>query len=169
MAFEKRLAALFRLDDAGWERHANPWSGWSRFAILILLATAIWSRVWIGWWSLVAVLGIVIWTWLNPRMFAPPKSTDNWMSKAVLGERIWIDRDKAAVPRHYVVASNILSAVGLAGLISMAWGLVVLDIWPTVLGLSLVYLSKMWFLDRMVFLFDEMKDTNPTYGSWLRK
>ncbi len=168
MSFDKQLASLFGLDDAGWQRHANPWSGWSRVTIPILFAAAVWSRVWLGWWAVLPVAALIVWTWVNPRAFPPPKSTNNWMSKGVLGERIWLERDKVAIPRHYIVLANNLSVVGAAGLAAMAWGLIALSIWPTVFGLALIYLSKLWFIDRMVFLFDEMKDTNPIYQSWLR-
>jgi hypothetical protein len=30
----------------------------------------------------------------------------------------------------------------------------------------IVVLGKSWFLDRMVWLFDEMKDVNPDYRCW---
>jgi hypothetical protein len=30
-----------------------------------------------------------------------------------------------------------------------------------------VYLGKSWFLDRMVRLYDEMKDAYPQYKKWL--
>ena len=30
MGCEARLAKAFGLNEAGWDRHANPWSGWSR-------------------------------------------------------------------------------------------------------------------------------------------
>ena len=32
---------------------------------------------------------------------------------------------------------------------------------------QLIYLGKMWFLDRMVWLYEDMKDTTPEYRSWL--
>jgi hypothetical protein len=74
VTFERRLAALFALDDEGWARHANPWSGWTRFAtVLPLLILGFWSRVWLGWWSLLLIGAALLWTWLNPRMFPPPR------------------------------------------------------------------------------------------------
>ncbi|WP_275670274.1 MULTISPECIES: DUF6653 family protein [Okeania] len=42
-----------------------------------------------------------------------------------------------------------------------------MNIWPILLGVVLVLLSKMWFLDRMVWLYEEMKDANSEYQSWL--
>lgn len=36
------------MNDTVWQRHANPWSGWTRVATMPLFAIAAWSRVWIG-------------------------------------------------------------------------------------------------------------------------
>src|SRR4029453_10046537 len=52
---ERRVASLFGLKGDSWMRHANPWSVWTRFAVLPLLILAIWSRDWIGWGVLGAV------------------------------------------------------------------------------------------------------------------
>jgi len=41
-------------------------------------------------------------------------------------------------------------------------------VWATVAGTVVMMIAKLWFLDRMVWLFDEMKDTNDEYRSWLR-
>ncbi len=87
MSIESRAAKLFQMSDDVWERHANPWSVWTRYPCLPLLAIAIWSRVWIGWVSLLPIALICVWIWINPRVFGKPKSTRNWASKAVLGER----------------------------------------------------------------------------------
>src|SRR5690606_2418557 len=89
---EGLIASLFRMDETTWARHANPWSVWTRVAILPLMALAVWSRVWIGWWALLPVALLVVWTWLNPRAFPPPRSFDSWAAKGVLGERLWIAR-----------------------------------------------------------------------------
>ena len=38
-------------------------------------------------------------------------------------------------------------------------------------GISLnqyiVYMGKLWFIDRMVWLYEDMKDDNSLYRSWL--
>jgi hypothetical protein len=41
---ERRVASLFGLKGDRWMRHANPWSVWTRFAVLPLLILAVWSR-----------------------------------------------------------------------------------------------------------------------------
>src|SRR5688572_32920368 len=89
---EGRVARLFGLKGESWMRHANPASVWSRFSCLSLIALAIWSRDWIGWWSLVPIALSIAWLMLNPLAFGKPKSTRNWASKGVFGERIWTER-----------------------------------------------------------------------------
>ena len=76
MTFERKLAGAFRMDDAAWARHANPWSGWSRLTTLPLLILSLWSRQWLGWWALVPTALSLAWLWLNPHLF-PPRSTRN--------------------------------------------------------------------------------------------
>ena len=81
MTLRRAAAAAFRLDAEGWARHANPWSGWTRFATLPLLALACWSRAWIGWWAALPLALLLAWLWLNPRAFPPPRRWDAWMSR----------------------------------------------------------------------------------------
>jgi hypothetical protein len=91
---EARIAAAFGLRGENWMRHANPVSVWTRFAVLPLLAVSIWSRVWIGWWALVPFVFSLVFMVVNPLLFPRPRSTKNWASKGVLGERIWANRDE---------------------------------------------------------------------------
>ncbi len=62
---DARLARLFGLRGDTWLRHANPVSVWTRFAVLPLLALSIWSRDWIGWWSLVPVVLTLVFMVVN--------------------------------------------------------------------------------------------------------
>jgi len=98
MTFEKAIANLFKMSDDVWARHANPWSVWTRYSTMPLLAISIWSRSWIGWWSLILVAASLIWVYVNPRIFNKPSTTDSWTSKSVLGERVWLNRKNIPVP-----------------------------------------------------------------------
>ncbi len=71
MPVDRWIARLFRLDDAGWARHANPWSAWTRVASGPLLILALWSHVWLGWSALAPVALMLLWIWINPRAFSP--------------------------------------------------------------------------------------------------
>ena len=145
MIIERRIAALFRLDDETWRRHANPWSVVLRNAALPVLILAFWSRLWLGWWALVPVTVALLWTWLNPRIFPPPRFFDHWNSKGVLGERVWLNRDAVSVPAHHRRAPNILPSVSGIGLLFVAWGMLTFAAWPTLVGAALVYVGKLWF------------------------
>ena len=166
---EAKIAKWFDMSDETWQRHTNPWSVWTRITVLPILIITVWSRTWIGWWSLIPVLIAIAWAWFNPRIFAKPRSTDNWASKAVLGERVWLNRKETPVPTHHKIMPNILSGVSGIGLPFVIWGVWQLEIWPTLLGCVFVYAGKLWFLDRMVWIYENMKDVNQEYARWLYK
>jgi len=62
---------------------------------------------------------------------------------------------------------NILSIVAAVGTAFCIYGVVRLHVWPTIFGIALAYMGKSWFLDRMVWLFEDMKEIHPEYGKWL--
>ena len=162
----RRLEDLFQMSDTVWARHANPLSAWTRFPILPLLALSIWARVWIGWWCLVPIIALLIWTWVNPRAFPPPASTTSWASRAVMGERVWLNRTVVAIPRHHAIWAQILAWAPATGLPPLVWGLWALDLPWLLLGLVLSIGPKMWFLDRMAWLYDDMAAHHPEYAAW---
>lgn len=145
------LERLMTMRDADWRRHANPWSGWTRVSALPLLALAIWSRVWIGWWALGAALLVLVWIWVNPRAFPEPRSLDAWMTRGVLGERVFLEHRDEVAPGH-VRAAAVLSWLSLPGTVVMIWGLAALWWEGAVFGTILAMLPKLWFIDRMVWL-----------------
>lgn len=157
MTFEKKIAKTFNLTGDNWLKHANPWSIWTRFATLPILILAIWSRVWLSWYSLIPISILVIWLLINPTLFKKPKSLDNWGSKSVLGEKIWSERKKKSVPKHHYTPVLILTILQTIGGIILFIGLWKLEIYLTIIGTITVYLTKMWFLDRMVWVFEDMK------------
>lgn len=169
MNYGRVLENLMAMDDNAWARHANPWSVWTRVPVLPLLALATWSRLWIGWWCLVPVALLVAWTIVNPRAFPPPASTDNWASKATFGERIWLNRKAIPIPTHHAKFAHILSGLSAFGLVPMTYGLWAFEPFAAGLGVAIVLIGKLWFLDRMVWLYDDMRNANADYDSWLRK
>jgi len=166
MTLERKISPIFKLDEETWMRHANPWSGWTRFSVLPILIIAFWSRVWLGWWSLIPITISFLWGYVNPRIFSKPKSTNNWISKVVLGERVWLNRDKIPVTEHHRLLPNILSIIVGVGVIFIIWGVYKLEICPVLLGYILANLGKLWFMDRMVWLYEDMKNL-PEYRDWL--
>ena len=153
---ETRLARVFGLEGEGWQRHANPWSVYTRVPVPPLLAAAVWSRRWLGRWSLLPVGLVCVWAAVNPTVFPPPRTLDGWASRAVLGELVWSRRRTAPVPRRHRIAPWVLTGLNVAGLPVVVRGLVVLDGRLVVAGLAVHMTGKLWFLDRMVRLYEDV-------------
>lgn len=162
------IERFMAMDTTTWERHANPWSAWTRVPILPLLCIAIWARIWIGWWCLLPIAVLLVWIWLNPRAFPKPASTRSWASRAVMGERVWLNRATTPIPSHHAVWAQVLAGLPILGFPPMVYGLWAFELAWLLLGLAMIIGPKMWFLDRMVWLFDDMAQEKPEYAAWLR-
>ena len=57
-------------------------------------------------------------------------------------------------------------ACQIAGLALLAYGLVRLDLLAVVTGVVIAQVPKVWFLDRMVLLYEDMKTRRPEYAEW---
>ena len=130
------------LSDRVWDRHANPWSGWSRVLSMPMLAVGLYLHSYL-------IIGItLVWLVVNPVLFPRPKSVDNWMSKGVIGERLYF-KDGKKLRRDLPTLLN-LANVPLFGLfIYFGWQQ---ELIPLVLSSLLVMVVKFWFIDRMVRL-----------------
>ena len=155
MRIDRLTETAFGMDEATWRRHANPLSVWTRFTALPLLVLTLWSRDWIGWWSVLPVGLALAWIWVNPRLFAEPARTDGWASRAVMGERIWLDRDRIALPPPILKSVRRTMAPMMLGMAILILGVAMLEPWTTVLGAVLIYAGKIRFLVLMVRLWDE--------------
>jgi hypothetical protein len=155
------------LSEQTWARHANPWSVWTRYAAFPFLVAAIWSSHRIGWLALLPVAAVVCFLAINPRLFAPPRSTTSWAARAVLGERVWLAEGRRSPDRQYTGVLSTLIAVSLINLAALIWGLVQSDAVLTIVSTVNVLVGKSWFNDRMVWLFSERTRSNAEYQSWL--
>jgi hypothetical protein len=155
------------LSEQTWARHANPWSVWTRYAAFPFLVAAVWSSHRIGWWALLPVAAVICFLVINPRLFAPPRSTTSWAARAVLGERIWLAEGRRFPDRQYTGVLWALIAVSLINLATLIWGLVQSDAVLTIVSTMNVLVGKSWFNDRMVWLFSERARGNAEYQSWL--
>jgi Family of unknown function (DUF6653) len=107
------------------------------------------------------------WMLLNPRVFSRPRSTKSWASKAVLGERIWIEAARSSLPvafRSRVPA--VVEWYQALGLPFIVYGLVTFDVVAAFTGVLIVQRGKLWYLDRMVLVFEAAKVTSAEYASW---
>jgi len=164
---EGRVANFFGLRGDTWMRHANPRSVWSRFTCVPLIVIAVWSRAWIGWYCLIPIGVAIAWTWWNPRFFGVPASTTNWASKSVFGERIWTERRNTQIPRQFTSrVPNMANAYSCVGLAVLVYGLVAFDVWLTLAGIVIVLGGKLWYLDRMVLLFEDQKQRDAEIAGW---
>jgi len=157
MSLDNTIARSLAMTDRAWERHANPLSFYTRVPILPLAALVIYMRPVLGLWCLVPLAALLVWADLNPRAFPPPAHHDAYATRAVLGERLYLARHTAPIPAHQSRAAMVLMVIGFSGLPVLAYGLYVLDPFATLLGLALAMGGKLWFLDRMVWLHEEMR------------
>lgn len=132
------------LSEKTWERHANPWSGWTRVLSMPVLAIGLYLR---NFWVLGAV---VVWLVVNPILFPKPKSVDNWMSKGVLGERLYY-KDGKKLKRDLPTLLNILNIPTFVAFLYFSWQQEVMAM--AFAGL-LAMAIKFWFIDRMARLAD---------------
>jgi hypothetical protein len=67
-----------------------------------------------------------------------------------------------------VRVAHILIAISAAGFAAALMGALLNDLLMTVSGGLVAWFSKMWFCDRMVWLYEDMKDKHPPYAAWSR-
>ena len=156
------------MNDEVWSRHSNPWSVYTRFTTLPLISLAVYSREWLDGYSILLVAASLFWVWINPRLFNTPKTTNNWASMGTFGERIYLNRENEAIAMHHIKACQSLQLISAMGLPFFLYGLYSLEIWVLILGNLWIMAFKAWFVDRMVWLYMDMKDSNLLYQSWLR-
>ena len=169
MGIESIFERVMSMSDDVWMRHASPWSVWTRIATFPLLMLALWSPHIIGAWSLIPIAILAAWIWLNPRLFDPPRRTDNWPAKVTFGERVWLNRKAIPIPGHHAMAAAITTGISAAGTVLLIAGALLAEPISFIAGGITAFLAKVWFCDRMVWLYEDMKDTNAEYASWLRR
>ncbi len=159
---------MMTMSEESWARHANPRSVYTRFTCLPLLSLAIWSRGMLGYYAIPLILLALLWIWYNPRAFSPPETTDNWASKGTFGERIFLRKKDLDIPEHHVRMAHLLTWLTASGMPILIYGLIALNPWAIILGNFVVILPKVWFVDRMNWIYEDMKDTQPEFSSWLK-
>jgi hypothetical protein len=133
------------LSEKIWERHANPWSGWTRVLSMPVLAVGLYLH---NFWILGAV---VVWLIVNPMLFPKPKSVNNWMSKGVLGEQLYF-KDGKKLKKDLPTLLNVLNIPTFGVFLYFSWQQ---ELVALILAGLLTMTIKFWFIDRMVRLMDE--------------
>lgn len=134
------------MKDSTWQRHSNPWSGWTRMFGYWALLAAIYLH---NWWFLG---GVVVFLIFNPLLFPAPKSQESWMSKAVLGEQLYTK--KGLLKKDLPTLLNFLNLPCFIASIYFAYQQ---DMWLMVAAGLLSTTYKLWFLDRMVVYYEHRK------------
>lgn len=94
------------------QRHAHPFSAWSRLLSTPLLLVPLWTR---RWWLYVP---IGAWLAVNPVVTPPAHGTSSFATRAILGEESWT-RDPASEPA--VLALTGLASAALVGAMVAAY------------------------------------------------
>lgn len=79
------------------QRHAHPFSAWSRLLSTPLLLVPLWTR---RWWL---YLPIGAWLAANPVITPPAEDMSSFATQAMLGEESW-SRDPASEPKVLALA-----------------------------------------------------------------
>lgn len=162
----KASEKLMSMSDATWARHANPWSVYSRVIGGSFVFFALWSPFWIGYWGILAILMALLWVRLNPRIFPAPEHADTWATQAVLGERAFLNRDQVPIPKHHKLSASITSGFAGLFLLVVIAASVTRDFWLAFTAWHAATIAKLWFCDRMVWLWADMKTVTEEYRAW---
>ncbi len=84
-----------------------------------------------------------------------------------MGERVYINRDKIDLPEHHKLALfKILNMISSLGMLLSTWAIVYYSVWGAIVRVTLAYLEKSWYLNRTVWLYEDMREVNEEYKSW---
>lgn len=166
MQHQVPLAAEMSTAERRWARHAHPFALWTRVPLVALFALVVYFRDVLDLWAFALLGALAAWAVVNPRIFPAPRSTRNWASRTALGERVWLNRRRVVIPRHQERWALALSFASALCLLPLAVGLAVRDPWATAFGVLGVTVFRLWFLDRMAWLYEEMRPGHPEYAAW---
>ncbi|WP_225755202.1 DUF6653 family protein [Actinotalea sp. Marseille-Q4924] len=88
------------------QRHAHPFSAWSRLLSAPLLLVPLWTR---RWWL---YLPIAAWFAFNPVITPPARNPSSFATRAILGEESWT-RDPTSEPK--LLALSAMASGSLIG------------------------------------------------------
>lgn len=98
-----------RLKSRIFARHSNPWSAWSRLLSAPLISVALWRR------SGTQGVVLALWMLINPVVFPEPPDDGAFSTRAILGERMWIEdrpMDAAMALNGAAAVAATVAAVG---------------------------------------------------------
>ena len=154
MKLTQTAVKAFGLDDKSWKRHANAWSVWTRMLGLGPILTPIYYRETLGWWAMIPIALGAGWMWVNPHVFPAVEEPRSWAEKGIYGEKMYAANQSLATDAHRP-AMRWLIALAAVGAVLLAWGLILIEAWPSIFGITLIVLSQLWQIDRFVAIYAE--------------
>ncbi len=94
---------------------------------------------------------VIVWLIINPFVFPRPVRVNNWMSKGVIGEKMYFEGGKK-LRRDLPTLLNLTNVPLFIAFIYFGWQQALV---PLILTGLLVMVIKFWFIDRMVRLVDD--------------
>jgi hypothetical protein len=146
------------MSERTWLRHANPWSGFTRIITYPFVFIPIWYFQEFledpvnNWYPALGIILVVLWFWLNPRIFPKPKNYDHWLSMGVLGEKVWTSS------RRYKDSNLLLSFLMSPFFFIAIYTAYMKMFWATMFFAVCAFILKLWFIDRMVFYYEANKN-----------
>jgi hypothetical protein len=160
---------LMSMNEEAWQRHSNPVIVWSRILTgLPVLLGAVWTIKPLAWVSAPIIVTALLWLWINPRLFSPRDTTNNWASKVTFGERVWLNRSIIPIPKHHTHWAIFLSVIAGIGFLVAIIGAYHNMALATITGGLISWFGKMWFCDRMVWLDEDTEHLSEEYNNWLK-
>ena len=86
----------------------------------------------------------------------------------MLGERAFLNRRAVPIPDHHRHAALVTTGLALAFLAVAALGFWRGAFWTAFAGWHGATVAKLWFCDRMVWLWEDMRAATPAYAAWDR-
>ncbi|KZL16703.1 hypothetical protein PsAD2_03319 [Pseudovibrio axinellae] len=138
-----------------------------RALALPALLTPLWFQPQLGWfWAAALSLAAVAWVWLIPPFTKKSTGAQTWLQKAILGERMWLNRIFVPIPTPYHQKALALLVIGLLAVAAAIWAASTNNLPVMLTGALLAYLAKFASLFVMVKIFEHMKNAHPLYKSW---
>lgn len=152
---------------AALKRISKPKNAFVRALVLPTLLTPLWFHETLGlFWAAALSIAAFFWIWAIPSFKTRQKDASSWPRKAMLGERMWLNRMFVPVPHQLHQQALALLIIGLAFAGVSVWGAIANDLPILLTGATLAYLSKLASMFLMVKIYELMKNAHPLYKGW---
>lgn len=92
------------------------------------------------------------------------QTDERWETRAILGEKIWLDRDVTAIRDDHLRAVRWIATGSSLCSVPLIIGLVWLDPWATAFGAAGMFFGQAWLLDRFAWLYETKRSCSSDVG-----